>query len=200
MSFNPFRAIEEWQRKVGDRFDALPLRLRRVVALITAAALVGGMILVLVIASTDFVHAREAVRTQQHKTAVLVDIIPKGRSGTDYIIVVDGRDRVLDYADFLPDDTIGTTVRYVVDPDDPEHLIAVGSPDDWEDKPWRNILVSIGGIVGALLFAAMAADRIIPDDVEAVENRIPPAPWIKYLQRWPRHKKRRGGGTGRHSW
>jgi hypothetical protein len=201
MRLNPHRAVQDWQRKVGERFDELPLGFRRCVALTVVLVLVVSAVLLLTAAETGFAHARHAVQTQEHRRAVLIDIQHRGRAGTFHIIRVNGEDRELDFANFLPSDTIGTSVSYVVDPEDENHLIAIGTPEDWQDNAWNQFLASLFAAVCVLAFSGMTVARAIPEDVEAVEERLPPAPWAKYYQRRrPRHKKRRGGGTGRHSW
>jgi hypothetical protein len=189
VTLQPLRALREFQQRVADAFHTLNLNTRRIIALLVALTIVGGMILVMVVGSSEFSHAREAVRTQERKTAILVDIVPQGRYDEDYIIIAGGRQQKLDYGWFLPDDTLGSWVEYVVDPADPSHLIAVGTPEDWKNRPWVNFLLPVGGLLGALFFAAIAADMIIPEDTYTAVERI-----TRKRRRKPVPRRRRSGG------
>lgn len=154
----------------------------------------------------DFRHARDAVASEPHRTAVLVDVEHRYKGEDEYLIEVDGQERLLDFAHFLPDDSIGSRVSYVVDPDDKLHFIAVGEPEDWAANTGRDVLVSAVITVMTLIFVGVAVGRIIPEDAEAaagrafdfVEEKLPArAPKEKHR---PRRRRRRGGGTGRHAW
>ncbi|RJT95238.1 hypothetical protein D6T65_16735 [Arthrobacter frigidicola] len=123
----------------------------------------------------EFDRAGEAVRTQEHQWSIIIDKDPRRRGGTRYYVLVDGRKEVLDYADVLPDKSLYAPVWYVVDPEEESHLIAVGSPGDWEDKPWNT---SFGAAVLAA-FALVAVTsvwwRIVPEDRWVVLNAIFPS-------------------------
>ncbi|WP_146067442.1 hypothetical protein [Arthrobacter sp. SX1312] len=194
------------RQQLADRFYALPLLRRRILAVGVAVLIAAGALVVSIIGDLEFRHARDAVLSEPHRTAVLIDIDHYAKGENEYLIEVAGEERLLDFAHFLPDDSIGARVTYVVDPKDEFHLIAVGEPDDWADNVWRHAGVSVALSVMTMIFMAVVAGRIVPEDAEAVAGRV-----FDYVEgklpvrepkkkRRPRRRKRRNGGTGRHAW
>ncbi|WP_294569266.1 hypothetical protein [uncultured Arthrobacter sp.] len=123
----------------------------------------------------EFDRAGEAVRTQEHQWSIIIDKDPRRRGGTRYYVLVDGRKEVLDYAGVLPDKSLYAPVWYVVDPEEESHLIAVGSPGDWEDKPWNTSFSSAVLAAFALVAITSVWWRIIPEDRWVVLNAIFPS-------------------------
>ncbi len=119
-----------------------------VLALIAAAVLVNAA------ASAGFAHAREMVRTQPHRQAPLVKEERSHRGADVYWVSVDGQMRDVDFAHFLPHESIGSRMDYVVDAEDETHLIAVGDEESWGEDRWRGIVPVLLSIAGCCCSAA----------------------------------------------
>lgn len=199
------RARSGGRKKNGwaDRFYAVPLGLRRFLAFGAAVLIALAALIIVRAADADFDHARRAVETQTRTYTTITDIRFVPRSGDHYYVRMNGEEFELDYAHFLSDVSIGTQVSYVVDPKDDQHLIAVGEPEDWEDDVWRETGASIVISVMVLLFAGFAAERMLPEDADALMFRAIDAQdrrRAKRRQERPRRRKPEGHGTGKHIW
>jgi hypothetical protein len=153
--------------------EDFPIRPRRAgAALISLLFAVGG-ILMSVHTETEFDRAGEYVKTQEHRSGMLLYGSPRPDGRCDFYVVVEGKAVLLDYAEFLPDDSGHVIVEYVVDPENEEHLIAVGSPGDWDDKS-RNTYLGTSVLVLCVLAMIIATwSRIVPEDEEAL--------WVKFF-------------------
>lgn len=142
------------------------LPFRRVVAAVFIVLLVAVALLIAAGERADFARAAEVVRTQKQKVGVLVEVDYRGRSGTYYMVEVDGHQRTLAYGEFITDETPGAAVRFVVDPEDESRPIAVGSPQDWDEEPF-GIGLTLALVTIALVLGGLAASRIVPEDFGA---------------------------------
>ncbi|MFF2317938.1 hypothetical protein ACFVTE_16905 [Arthrobacter sp. NPDC058097] len=138
-------------------------------------SLVAVALLVAAAERADFARAAELVRTQEQKVGVLVQMDYRGRFRTDYIIEVDGHDRTLSYSEFITNETLGAAVPVVVDPENESRVIAVGSPGDWEEKPF-GVGITLAVVILALVIGGLAGSRIIPEDFAAISGRTSGTP------------------------
>lgn len=139
-----------------------PLAFRRVLAAVIVVLLVVVALLVAAAERADFARAAELVRTQEQKVGVLIEVNSRGRYGTDYIIEVDGHERTLAYGEFITDETLGSAVRFVVDPEDESRPIAVGSPEDWDEEPF-GVGLTLALVTLALVLGGLVASRLVPE-------------------------------------
>lgn len=188
--------LRDREGQLADRFDALPLQRRRILALLSYFLVFVSAALVVFSADASFVHAREVVATEPRRNAVITKIDYGGRGSEYYYVEIEGQEREIDFAHFLPDKSIGAEAVYVVDPLDPEHLIAVGSPSDWSRDFWWDALSLGVSAVVVLFFAGLVAGRMVPEDGGAILGKLLPDPKNTRARR--RRRRRKGGGSGRH--
>ncbi len=169
------RVSREKRRKLAHRIEGWPVRPRRTAAVLVTLFIALSGVVFSVQMEAEFDRAGEAVRTQEHQWSIIVDKDPRRRGGTRYYVLVDGRKEVLDDAGFLSDKSLYAPVWYVVDPEDEFHLIAVGSPGDWEDKPWNTYFGAAVLAAFALVAITSAWWRIVPEDRWVVLNTIFPS-------------------------
>lgn len=169
------RVSREKQRKRAYRMEDLPIRPRRAAAALVGLLFALGGVLLSVHTEAEFDRAGEYVKTQEHQSGTILYGSPKFGGRCDYYVVVEGKVLLLDYSGFILDDSQHAIVEYVVDPENEERLIAVGSPEDWEDKPLSTSLAaSVGGFsVRAIIMATWS--RIVPEDEEAVWDKFFPS-------------------------
>jgi hypothetical protein len=169
------RASSETRRKPAYRIEDFPIRPRRAAAALIALLVALGGILLSVHTENEFDRSGELVRTQDHRSGMLLYGSPRQGGRCDYYVMVEGKPLLLDYSGSLPDDSRHVIVEYVVDPENEEHLIAVGSPEDWENKPWNTLLAASVGGFSVLAFSVATWHRIVPEDGEAVWDKIFPS-------------------------
>lgn len=188
--------LRDREGQLADCFDALPLRRRRVFAFFSVFLVLVSAALVIFSADASFAHAREVVATEPRRSAAITKIDYGGRSSEYYYVEIQGQEREIDFAHFLLDKSIGAQAVYVMDPLDPEHLIAVGSPSDWSRDFWWDALSLGVSAVVVLLFAGLVAGRMVPEDGDAILRKLLPDPKNTRARR--RRRGRKGGGEGRH--
>ncbi len=115
--------------ELGGRFNAWPLRRRRIAAALVSLLIALSAAAFVARLEVNHAHSREAVLTQEHHRSVIVDVEPNRGSDT-YFIDVDGKEQVVDYTLHRLGTSAGAPVEYVVDPEDESHLIVVGTPAD----------------------------------------------------------------------
>ncbi len=169
------RVNREKQKKTVYRVEDWPIRPRRAAAALLALLFAWGSILFSVHTEAEFDRAGQYVRTQEHRSGMILygSPVPGGRCA--YYLAVEGKALPLDYSEFTPDKSRHAIVEYVVDPENEKRLIAVGSPGDWEDKAWNT---SFGGLVSGFVtiaFIAVTWGRIVPEDGRTVWDRIFPS-------------------------
>ena len=148
------------------------LGVRRGLAVVIVGLLVAIALLVDMAGKADFARAAELVRTQEQKAGVLIDVKYRGRNETEYTINVNGHERELYYGHFIPDETPGSFVRYVVDPEVESRLIAVGDPEDWEENPLADAGLTLFVVTLALIGGGIIAARIVPEDFDSLWQRL----------------------------
>ncbi|MBO3094748.1 hypothetical protein [Cellulomonas dongxiuzhuiae] len=89
-------------------------------------------------------HDAWLLRTQPVLTATVVEVRPPltARGEADVVVEVDGRRArlALSYPE-IDDAAPGATVAVVVDPEDPAHVLATTSHDDWAYAWWAEVLL-----------------------------------------------------------
>ncbi|MBJ2122313.1 hypothetical protein I6N91_15120 [Arthrobacter sp. MSA 4-2] len=175
------RIRNDLRRKFAAHFYRLPLGLRRTAAVLFMLSITALMVVFYVGSYAQFKEAGETVRTQDHQSGLIVHIYDSRRNGNaNYYVQTgegsrprEGWQRVR-YPEFLPNNYLYAEVEYVVDPEDPDSVIAVGTPEDWERMSasmlWLRVgmgVLSLGGIV-------MAWERLAPEDARVVWKRLFP--------------------------
>jgi hypothetical protein len=157
------RIRNDLRRKFAAHFYRLPLGLRRGAAVLFTLSITVLMVTFYVGSYAQFKEAGGYVRTQAHRSGVIVDVYdrPRSRSTTYYVQTAEGQQRV-DYPEFLPDKYLYAEVEYVDDPGDSDSVIAVGTPGDWERMSARMLWLRIGMGVLALTGIVMAWEHLAP--------------------------------------
>ncbi|MBJ2122314.1 hypothetical protein I6N91_15125 [Arthrobacter sp. MSA 4-2] len=190
------RVSREKRRKHVHRIEDFPIHLRRAAAALVALLVALGSILFSVHTEAEFDRAGELVKTQEHWSGMLLYGSPRPGGRCDYYVMVEGKALLLNYSRFLPDDSWHAIVEYVVDPANEEHLIAVGSPEDWEDEPWNTAFgASVGGF-STLALIVVTWGRIVPEDGRTVWDKFFPS--RKPAGRRARDLTPRNDRAGRH--
>jgi hypothetical protein len=87
------------------------------------------------------------------------------RGGYEYDVSLDGRKLWVEFPEHVPDGTVvGDVVEVVVDPEDPEYAVAVGTPEDWAPGPWGETIefwLMVTALVG---LSGWAAYKLLPED------------------------------------
>lgn len=208
-----------WRERVrlgiGEREDAMwervrswPLPVRDVLAGVTVALAIACVAIPALVGGADFRHNAELVETQPREPATLVEIVHGSRGEDTYYIQFHGEELEADYGWFIDDPEPGMTVEVVRDPENPTHVVAVGTPQDWVDEPWITVIVWVAGLGLGLSGAVFAGIKFLPERADPVFEKIFDATdrfdiggrfvrWVdRTLQRWF------GGGappTGRHA-
>ena len=124
------------------------------IACVAVPALIGG---------AEFRHSAELVATQPPEPATLVEVVYGLRGNDTYSIQFRGEELEADYGWFIDDPMPGMTVDVVQDPEDPTHIIVVGTPQDWADKPWLTVVLWVVGLGMGLVAAFFAGIKFIPE-------------------------------------
>ncbi|WP_366133761.1 hypothetical protein [uncultured Citricoccus sp.] len=146
------------------RTPRLPVTVRRgfVVGICALAALLGwGM--------QDGYQQSRAYYGHLVETAPRIQVTVTGRQlyrgGYEYDVSLEGRKLWLGFPENVPDGTaVGDDVEVVVDPEDPEYAVAVGTPEDWAPDPkgeaiefWLMVTTLVG-------MSGWAAYKLLPED------------------------------------
>lgn len=181
------RALHDANQRLKNWFDDLSLRTRRILAATMAVAIIAVATSASASGQADYERSGQLVRSEQRHHAVIVDHRYEGRGSTIPIVWTGNQEADLDYGWFLDSDEVGATVEYVVDPEDPSHLIAVGEASDWERPPLEDGLLTVVLGLITLIIAGLVASRMIPEDADAVFTRFK-------RRRKPVPRRRRSGG------
>lgn len=182
------RFLREANLRLEEWFDDLSLKTRRIIAAVIVVGLFSAAVVASMAGKADFERDGEIVRTQETHHGVIVDHRYEGRNSTIPIVWTGTREQDLDYGWFLDSDDEGTTVSYVIDPEDPSHLIAVGEPSDWKMTPLEDTLITVVGLLVTLFLAGLAASRIVPEDADTAMGW-----WIDRRRGGgPRHRRTKG--------
>jgi hypothetical protein len=145
---------------------------------------------------------RKACCEPARESATLVEVIDAARGDDTYYVLLRGEEVRADYGWFIPDPTPGTTVEVVRDPENPSRVIAVGTPQDWADRPWLNWVLAAVTLAVGLLAAFFAGLKLVPERAGPTLERL-----FKARERMVRQadhalRERLGRGSlpsGRHS-
>lgn len=160
------------RRRRRKRPPSHSLAVRRVLATALAALLLTAAVLGDTAMKESFDRDGRLVQTQPHRTGTVVEVTHAGRGMDTYTVEVNGELNELDYGWLLPDETPGARFQFVVDPEDGAHLIAVGSPDDWQLHPLEGILATGLILLVAGGISVWAAAKILPEDLERLTHRL----------------------------
>jgi hypothetical protein len=191
------RGDEMW-----DKVLAWPLPVRDLLAVSTVVLALGCVIVPALHGGADFERSGNLVETQTRKTAAFVEVVYGERGNDAYYVELGGEEVEVDYGWFIPNPTAGTTVEVVRDPENPSRVIAVGTPQDWADRPWLNVILAAVALAFGLLAAVFAGIRLVPERAEPVLEKLSEA--SSRLVRRVDHRLRAwfAGGSppsGRHS-
>jgi hypothetical protein len=96
-----------------------------------------------------------------------------GRGMTAYEVTVDDQTFALVNDELVEGGAeIGRTVEVVLDPEDPDVAIAVGTPTDWDRDPMEESLWLVALLACAGLIAAWIAAKLLPEDRNRVGHLI----------------------------
>lgn len=194
----------EREEAMWERVQSWPMLARDVLAGAIIAFTISAFTMVVICADKDFKRDAEIVATAPRESATL-DAIDYGfRSDDTYYIRLQGEELEVDYGWFIDGPYPGMIVEVVRDPASPAHVIVVGTPQDWADKPWAPVFAWALGLLGTGIVTVFFGVKLVPeraDQVFEVTERLGVdgrfVRWVdRTLQRWF------GGGappSGRHS-
>jgi hypothetical protein len=193
------RIRNDLRRKFDAHFYRLPLGLRRAAAVLFTLSIAVLMVAFYMGSYAQFKEAGEYVRTQDHQSGFIVHIFDGWRGGTpDYYVQTEEGWQRVHYPEFLPDKYLYAEVEYIVDPEGPPRIIAVGTPEDWERMSAGMLWLRVGMGVLALASIAMAWERLAPEDARALSQKL--FPNRKPPGRSTRPLPPTSSGQGRHDW
>lgn len=145
---------------------------RDLIAVFTVVLALGCVILAALLGGVDFQRSGELVETQPRQSATLVEVVDAGRGDNAYYVQLGDNEVEADYGSFITDPTPGTTVEVVRDPENPSHVIAVGTPQDWADRPWLIAVTAVVALAVAFLSAFVAGLRVVPERAEPALEKL----------------------------
>ena len=175
-----------------DKVLIWPLGVRGLLAVLTVMLAVACVVVPALLGGTHFKRSGELVQTQPRESATLIEVVPLVRGQEIYYVHLDGEDVEMDYGWFIPNPTPGMTIEVVRDPENSSRIIAVGTPQDWADRPWLtcDILAALALVLG-LVAALFAGIKLVPERAEPALERLAQtgnrfARWLdETLQTWP---------------
>ncbi|MFJ6418346.1 hypothetical protein [Paeniglutamicibacter sp. NPDC091659] len=186
-----------------EHVQSWPLPIRSVLAGFSVVFAIMCVAVPATLGDADFRRASELVVTQPHEPARLLDVAYGPPRGSDtYSIWFRDEELEADYGWFIDDPMPGMTVDVVQDPEDSTHIIVVGTPQDWADKPWLTVVLWVVALGVGLVAAFFAGIMFLPEEADPVFEKFFDVTdrfvrWVdRTLQRWF------GGGdppTGRHA-
>ncbi len=109
-------------------------------------------------------------------SAPLVDIRNCFRGCSDYVISVDGEERILGNYGALYDPQIGDEIDYVVDPTDPQWSVAVGESEYWVPNPTEDRIILLVLLAMALGASVWTVYKLLPEDLQSIFTKSPQPP------------------------
>lgn len=151
------------EEEIWDKVLTWPLPVRDLIAVFTVVLALGCVVVPALLGGADFQRSGELAETQTRQSATLVEVVDAGRGDDAYYVQLGDDEVEVDYGWFIADPTPGTTVEVVRDPENPIHVIAVGTPQDWADRPWLIAVTAVVALVVGCLAALVAGLRVVPE-------------------------------------
>lgn len=162
----------EREEKMWDMVLTWPLPLRDLLAVLTVLLALACVIVPALLGGADFQRTGKLVASQPRESATLVEVVDAARGDDTYYVLLHGEEIQADYGWFIPDPTPGTTVEVVLDPENPSRVIAVGTPQDWNDRPWLTAILAAVALAFGLLAAYFAGRKLVPERAGPTFERL----------------------------
>lgn len=172
-----------------DRVQSWPRPLRDALVGATVVLAVGLVVVIAFTAETDTRRNAQLVETQPREQAAFVEAGPGIRHDHVYYVRFRGEEVKADYGWLIRDQTPGASVEVVQDPNDPDHVIVVGTPEDWGASPQTVVIISGFALVVGLVAAVVAGIKFVPERAEPLLMKV--IDLVAQFVRWVGRTRRR---------
>lgn len=160
------------EEAILEHVQSWPLPIRSVLAGVTVVLAIACVVVPAITGGANFRHNAELVEAQPHEPAILERIVYGPRGNDTYYIQFRNETLEADYGWFIDDPMTGMTVDVVQDPEKPNHVIVVGTPQDWADKPWLTVVLWVVALGLGLVAAFFAGIMFLPEESDPVLEKV----------------------------
>jgi hypothetical protein len=164
-----------------ERVQSWPRLIRILLAGASVVGVISAVLVTAFMGDTEFRRNADLVQTQPREEATFVEEVPVGRNGRSYYVQLHGKEVKADYGWLIPDPVPGATVEVVQDPDDPDRVVAVGTPKDWLDDPQMAVALWAIALVLGLITSVVAGIKFLPEYADPVLMKF--FDWVARLMR-----------------
>lgn len=191
-------ALSDWYRRVHRWFGTKeenmwrqirlwPLPARDALAIAFVVLAISCVAVPSIITRAEVRQNVQLIVSQPKGIATLLEMSTSVRSEDTYYAQYRGEEVTLDGGWFIADPEPGTLVEVVQDPEKPDHVTVVGSPQSWTASPWVTVLECVLGIGLAITAALYAGTQFLSERTDPLLDRV--FDLVESIRRWFRRER-----------
>lgn len=154
------------------RIRSWPLPARDALAIGFVVLAISCVAIPSLVTRAEFRHNAQLIISQPRDFATLLEVYTSGRSEDTYYARFRGEDVTLEGGWFIDDPEPGTIVEVVQDPEKADHVVVVGSPQNWTMSAWVSVLECVFGLILAIAAGLYAGSKFLLERVDPLLDRI----------------------------